>query len=245
MHIKSQSAIEFIVLVSFMLIVIIGLFAVTSSRTSESQEEGNRKIAEDIASLAYKEIEIAKSANDGYTRIFAMPGTVSGVLYEIKIIDKIELIVNYLDYEHVRFLPANVTGNISIGLNQIKKIDGVIYFVEIESQFVMRNEAFNVILFKNNGNVVLKGTLTEETNPVSTLDDEFIFKDIGGNIVALINLNTGNMFITGKLFERQFLDPSPSSNDFVVKNPFGNVISYLDESGNFYVKGTLTQNGNP
>ena len=78
---------EFIVLASFMFLVILGFFAITSSKILESKEEGDRKIAADIADFAYREIEIAKSVKDGYTRVFSMPLTVNGVNYSIKIID--------------------------------------------------------------------------------------------------------------------------------------------------------------
>ena len=124
---KSQSAMEFIVLASFMLLVILGFFAVTSSRILEAKEEGDRKIAEDIAALAYNEIEIAKSVNDGYIRNFVMPQTVNGVNYSISITDNTELVANYLGIEHVKFLPANVTGNITKGNNKISKSNGVIF----------------------------------------------------------------------------------------------------------------------
>src|SRR3989338_1107327 len=93
---KSQSATEFIVLASFMLLIILGFFAVTSSRLLEAREEGNKKIAKDIADYAYREIEIAKSLNNGYLRIFSMPRSVNGVNYSIDIIDDRELVVNYL-----------------------------------------------------------------------------------------------------------------------------------------------------
>ena len=117
---------EFIVLASFMLLVILGFFAITSSKILESKEEGDRKIAEDIADFAYREIEIAKSVNDGYTRVFSMPLTFNGVNYSIKITDNRELIVDYLGYEHVKFLPLNVTGTIGVGFNEIKKINGIV-----------------------------------------------------------------------------------------------------------------------
>ena len=117
---------EFIVLASFMFLVILGFFAITSSKILESKEEGDRKIAADIADFAYREIEIAKSVKDGYTRVFSMPLTVNGVNYSIKIIDNTELIVDYLGYEHVKFLPSNVTGTIGVGLNEIKKINGIV-----------------------------------------------------------------------------------------------------------------------
>ena len=130
---QSQSALEFIVLASFMLLVLLGFFAVTSSNILQAKEEGNRKISSDIAEFAYHEIEIAKSVNDGYTRVFAMPQAVNGINYTITITDNRELSVNYLGYEYVRFLPSNVTGNISTGLNSIKKINGIVYISNIFS----------------------------------------------------------------------------------------------------------------
>lgn len=117
---------EFIILASFMLVAIFGFFAVTSSRLLEARDDSNKKTAEDIAQLAYREMEIAKSANDGYSRIFAMPQTVNGVDYNITIIDNRELIVNYLGYEYVKFLPSNVTGTVARGSNKISKNNGIV-----------------------------------------------------------------------------------------------------------------------
>lgn len=124
---KSQSAMEFIILASFMLLFILGFFAVASSRMLDAREEGNRKIAEDIANFAYSEIEIAKSVSDGYARTFSMPQTVNGVSYDISIIDNRELVIGYSGYEHVKFLPSNVTGSIMKGVNKISKGNGMIF----------------------------------------------------------------------------------------------------------------------
>lgn len=124
---KAQSAVEFIFLASFMLLVIVGFFAVTSSKTLEAQEEGNKKIAETIADIAFKEIEIAQSVNDGYLRYFTMPPTINGISYSIQLIDNKELVVKYVDYEYVKFIPANISGNISIGINRLEKVNGIVY----------------------------------------------------------------------------------------------------------------------
>ena len=126
-YLKSQSAIEFIVLASFMLLVILGFFAVASSKVLESKEESNRQISQDIAEFAYREIETAKSVNDGYTRVFVMPQTVNGVNYSIRMIDNREPTVDYLGYEYVKFLPSNVTGSIIKGANQISKNNGIVF----------------------------------------------------------------------------------------------------------------------
>ena len=122
----SQSAVEFIILASFMLLVLLGFFAITGSRLLEAREEGNKRIAQDIADFAYREVEIAKSVNDGYTRTFIMPQSVNGVDYSISIIDNKELTVNYLDKEHLSFLPQKVCGDFFIPQNKIDKEKGII-----------------------------------------------------------------------------------------------------------------------
>jgi|TARA_Y100000310_G_scaffold75749_1_gene72115 hypothetical protein len=283
-----------------MLLVILGFFAITSSNVLEAKEQGNRNIAEDIAEFAFREIEIAKSVNNGYSRIFALPQTINGVNYSIIIIDDRELIVDYLGNEHVKFLPANVTGNISKGSILIEKIEDVVYLRSIAEcsdkidndldgsidltdagctdksdndetncgdsacegpescsscssdcgicplpgNFFLKGLA-NVFSIDHTGNAILSGTLQKNTNPVPTGDDEFIFKDNGGNNRAIINLITGNMVIQGQLFENQTALNPASGNDVIIRDSNGAVVSYLDVSGDFYLKGTLTENGNP
>ncbi len=249
---KSQSAIEFITLASFMLLIVLGFLVVTSSNLLSAKEEGNKKIAEDIADFAYREIEIAKSVNNGYIRTFSMPQTVNGVSYTIDITDNRELAVSYLDYEFVKFLPANVSGNISKGLNKITKYNGIIYINSTPVQLpqllidlLMKNSGADVISFSNDGSVILSGVLSQNAIPVESSSDEFIVKNSNGIVVAIINLNTGNMDIRGSLFQNQAsLNPISSSN-FIVKSSSGIVIDYIDDAGNFFLKGGLTQNGSP
>ena len=134
MSLKSQSATEFIVLASFMLFVVIGFFAIATSNTTDAREESKKKTSQDIADFAYREIELAKSVKDGYVRNFSMPKTVNGLDYNIGIVDNVELTVQYDGYEYVKFLPLNVIGNISSGLNQIRKVNRIIYITNISFQ---------------------------------------------------------------------------------------------------------------
>ena len=300
---RSQSAVEFIVLASFMFLIVLSIFAVISSNVSQAKEEGNRKTAQDIAEFVYREVELARSVHNGYIRVFSIPQTVNGVDYSINITDNKKLIVDYLENEHVRFLPPNVSGNVTKGAIQIRKKDNIIYInsyllpVEcndsgdndddglldlddagctspedidetncgdlsceggescsscsqdcgacpLPGKFILRYGASNAALFAENGNVILRGILQQNSNPAPASGDEFIVRSGLGD-VALVDLETGNMVIKGILHQnQQSLDP-PQSDDFVLKNSNSAVVSYIDESGNFFIKGALTQNGDP
>lgn len=123
---KAQFAIEFVILIAFMLLIFLGFIAVITSKILEAKENERQKIAEDIAALAKNEIDLAKSAADGYSRNFNLPAKVEGNSYTIKLIDNREIAVNYLDKEHVLFLPEKVCGDIFIPANEIDKEKGIV-----------------------------------------------------------------------------------------------------------------------
>lgn len=124
---KAQFAIEFIILIAFMFTIFLGFTAVITSKILDARESGKQQTAEDIATLAKNEIDLARSVSDGYTRTFNLPATIEGNSYGISIIDNRELVVKYLDKEYVLFLEGNVRGNINSGENTIRKENGIVY----------------------------------------------------------------------------------------------------------------------
>src|SRR3989338_3503813 len=110
---KAQFAIEFIVLIAFMFTIFLGFTAVITSKILDARESGKQQTAEDIATLAKNEIDLARSVSDGYVRTFNLPAAIEGNSYGISIIDDRELVVKYLDKEHVLFLQDNVAGNVN------------------------------------------------------------------------------------------------------------------------------------
>lgn len=128
---NAQFAIEFVVLIAFMFLIFLGFTAVITSKILEAKENERQRIAEDLATLAKNEIELAKSVSDGYSRTFTLPAKFDGNSYDITIIDNKELVVNYLDKEYVVFLPENFDGYIGTGINLIQKIDGVVILKHI------------------------------------------------------------------------------------------------------------------
>src|SRR3989338_361847 len=118
---KSQSAIEFVILVAFMLIVAVTFFAFTTSKISKSSSNANKQLAEDIADIPLKEVMFAKTVSDGYSRGFTMPSTINNKPFQIAIVDNREIVVNFSGVEAVKFLPDNVSGNLSYGNHLLTK----------------------------------------------------------------------------------------------------------------------------
>lgn len=328
---KSQFTIEFVILIAFMFIIFVGFFAIVSYRLIEEGEEEKQKIIENIATLVENEIKLAKTVKDGYNRTFKIPRKINGNDYAIEIKEDRELVVNYSGYEYVLFLPENVKGDVNTGLNEIAKIDGIVYLRGVEmpcnngidddvdtytdsadpdcyedcdyltsgkympdwpeddscdcshlggtccsdwglgvhytrldagcgtaecwsiclpfGKLIMKSSLEDIISFDNDGNVLLNGTLKQGQSSINPApgQDEFIFKDITGDVVAMVRLQTGNMFIGGSLFENGvgWVNPDSGNNNFIVKANDGEVVSYIDDSGDFYLKGGLTERGNP
>ncbi len=299
---KGQFALEFIVLVSFMLLIFLGLFAVLSSRILEAKDWENKQIAEELANTVVDEVMLANSVADGYSRNFEVPRKFKGNSYTIEIIGDRELVVNYSGQEHVSFLPSNVIGNVNSGLNKIEKIDGIIYLKSIAEcaddidndddgeidfpddsgcddssdndesncgdgvcegyesclscssdcgacfvpgKLIFKSGGSNIASFDRFGNLVLHGGLLSEAqvNPADGID-EFIFKNSLGDPVAMISPD-GVMRIAGVVSQNEEnLNPAGGTN-FVIKDFNGIVVSYIDDSGNLFLKGTLTENGDP
>lgn len=123
---KSQFSIEFAVLIAFMFLAFVAFIGVITSKVVESKENERLKIAEDIATLAKNEIDLAGVTLDGYARNFELPVRVRGNSYTVQIIDNRELVVRYLDKEHVSFLQESICGDIYIPNNEIDKKNGVV-----------------------------------------------------------------------------------------------------------------------
>ncbi len=134
---KSQFTIEFAILISFMFIVFVGFFAIVSYKLNEARETEKQQKIGNIAVLVGNEIKLANSVNDGYVKTFKLPAKIDGNDYRISILENRELVVEYPllnpEYEYVLFLPANIRGNISTGLNELRKKGGTVLIRNLET----------------------------------------------------------------------------------------------------------------
>lgn len=119
-----QSAMELVILVGAMMFVFITLLAVFQQSVSRRATEQRDAEFTELALTVQNEIAIAASATDGYQRTFILPETVRGLAYNITLVSQSVYIISE-NSRHALSLPIqNATGEIFIGDNIIRKING-------------------------------------------------------------------------------------------------------------------------
>jgi len=124
-HIKSQGAMEFIILAGFLLFMFILISGVVFDRTMYTNRKRDIILGEDLVTKAQKEINLAARVLDGYSRNFTLPQKLGSKDYTIFIIGQ-EVTVRTDKGDFWRVIP-NVTGDIHKGINKINKTNGTIY----------------------------------------------------------------------------------------------------------------------
>jgi len=118
---KAQSAIEFVILIAFILFFFIIFLSIIYENTYEKNKDRKNLLIREIALGVQGEINLALESSDGYSRNFAVPEKADNEEYTINITEGMVYVKTY-DGKHAIALPvANVTGNIQKGSNTIKK----------------------------------------------------------------------------------------------------------------------------
>ena len=117
----SQSAIEFMILVGFLLFAFTVFFLVIQGNMHDKLNEKDNLAVKSIVITVQDEINLAYQSSEGYYREFKIPEEVNGYEYEIKIIDGL-VYLKTNDGKYATALPVqNITGDIKKGINIIKK----------------------------------------------------------------------------------------------------------------------------
>lgn len=118
-----------------------------------------------------------------------------------------------------------------------------------EPGFYVKNNQDEVFAwFDTRGNVVLKGTLEQNSNHPATGHDEFRFQDVNGVDVAIIDAANGKMYIKGTLkldSENNWVAPTDGDDNFRIQDSGGNDVAYISKTGDLYLKGKLYENAIP
>lgn len=120
MNTKSQSAIEFSILMSVMFLIFTIFFFAVGIKLSDIQRNNEISLLEDLGTYVQNELRLASSAEDGYYREFELPKTLFGRDYDIEISDYggsgiTDVVLKYVNSTivHEVVMPlGNVTGTI-------------------------------------------------------------------------------------------------------------------------------------
>lgn len=127
---KGQSATEFVVLVSFMLVVFFIFFLIIQNRIVDMSVKQDKQYLEEANNIVLSEVELAKNALPDYTRTFKLK-VFPGQEYKIQILNQNEIVTSFKKLEYVKFLQYNISGELNELINPtntIYKTDGIIHF---------------------------------------------------------------------------------------------------------------------
>lgn len=82
---KGQSSMEFMMMISLSMIILAALTTVMAAKQQDTMNFQSEKNAEFIAEKTSFQVEMALVQGDGYSRVFSLPGTVSGENYTVEV----------------------------------------------------------------------------------------------------------------------------------------------------------------
>jgi hypothetical protein len=122
---KGQFALEFVVLVSFTILVTAIIIVVIQSNYIKSQQIKQEEQVMQVMRILNTEIDLAQSSPSGYTRTFYIPTQIEGVPYKLKSNDDVDVVFDYYGKTYVFFLAngslKNSDAYLSTGYNKIHK----------------------------------------------------------------------------------------------------------------------------
>ncbi|MEK6824440.1 MAG: hypothetical protein AABY02_01170 [Nanoarchaeota archaeon] len=121
---KGQSALEFMLLVGFVMFMFVALYGVLNMQLSDRAQQGIYESLLDRSQAVQEEIALAHASEDGYRRVFTLDSELYGQSYNMTIVDGF-VYTRTLDGTYALAVPVlNVTGQLIMGANVIETIDG-------------------------------------------------------------------------------------------------------------------------
>jgi len=125
---RAQSAVEFIVLVGFVIFFVVAFLLVVQGNISGRVVESRNLVVKDIAFTVVDEVNLAANSVDGYYRNFTLPEKIINEDYNITVVDGFVYVAT-LDGRYTITLPVgeNVVGDVVKRENTIRRAAGVVY----------------------------------------------------------------------------------------------------------------------
>ena len=123
---KSQSSVEFLILIGVVIFFfIVFTFAINLNMSDKIREKQNNLLI-DTAKILQDEINLASKSTDGYYRVFKLPLDLNGREYNISIAEKLVYAKSLDNRDAIALIIPDVIGQPIKGNNNIKKEDGII-----------------------------------------------------------------------------------------------------------------------
>ncbi len=124
---RGQSALEFMLLVGFVMFMFVALYGVLNMQLSDRVQQGIYESLLDRSQAVQDEIALAHASEDGYRRVFTLDAEVYGQPYNMTIVDGF-VYTRTIDGVYALSLPVlNVAGQLVIGVNIIENVDGAVF----------------------------------------------------------------------------------------------------------------------
>ncbi|MBL7055211.1 hypothetical protein ISS05_05640 [Candidatus Woesearchaeota archaeon] len=121
---KSQTAMEFFVLIGLAAITVMIFILASLSQIRDFQDKKEYILLKDLALKLQTEINLAATAEDGYSRQFTISERLDNLNYSITI--KNETLIAYSGKSLYAVSIPKITGNITKNTNTITKTGGVV-----------------------------------------------------------------------------------------------------------------------
>ncbi len=134
---KGQAANETAIVIGIMLLFLIAFVAIISDKFIVAADDRSKGLADDLADVIDSELSLAATAQDGYSRTFALPASLDGNEYRLLLYNKsstgsnftqfvVSINISGAEYSTVRITPENIEGTLSVGDNLVRKQNGMV-----------------------------------------------------------------------------------------------------------------------
>jgi hypothetical protein len=168
---KSQSAIEFVLLFSFMLFIFVGFFILLQDKIVTVSEKNDQEYLAEINDIVLSEVNVASTSMADYHHQFNLPSHIMGSPYTINILDGKEILLTYTDKEQINFLTQKVTGTLLFGENTIRNIDG---YINLKNGIIYYNESYKGIFINVNPEICYLNDYYNTCNQLNDISSEYV-----------------------------------------------------------------------
>ena len=128
---KAQISAEFFILMGFVFLVAIAFEIASIDQLNDFRIQKENDAVQDLALKLQKEVILAASVEDGYSRTFSIPLTLDNINYTLTR-ENSSIAIQSKNSLFIIQVPNSI-GNLTKGINTINKTGGVIYISNVKS----------------------------------------------------------------------------------------------------------------